>query len=143
MDKYYNEVKDFFTHEPRFNVVLLKTNKIVNLDKIIEKLKFTIIDLKKLIIEGDIQFERIEGYTDLLNILNEICNNVIKEGAVFLNLDLVLSALDKKKREQFFERLLQKTFPHPSIFITVLFRDEILDVKPQEFNYAKVIELEE
>jgi len=143
MDKYYNKIKDHFTHEPRFNIVLLKANKIVNLNEISEKLKFKIIDLKKLIIKGDIDLERIDGYTDLLNILNEICNNVKEKGATFLNLDLLLSTLNKKKRKQFFERILQKTFPNPALFVTVLFNNEVLDVKPQEFNYAKVIELEE
>jgi len=143
MVRYYNEIKEFFTRKPRFNVVLIKAKPTESLEELSEKLRFQVVDLKKLVIEGEIELERIDGYTNLLESLKEISKKIEGEGLLFLNLDLYLSALKKKKREQFFESILQKTFPNPVIFTTVIFRDEVPDVRHQEFNYARVIEGEE
>lgn len=141
MDKYTPEIKDFFGHKPRFNVVLIKgNNKKVNFEELSKELNFQIIDIQKLAMEGKIELERIDGYSDLLKLLKHVSNKITKEGALLLNLDLLLSLLSKKKREQFFERALQKTFYKPVIFVTIIFKDEVPDVKHQEFNYAKVIE---
>lgn len=140
MGRYNNEIKEFFERKPRFNVVLIKGNKKVNLEELSKELNFQIIDLQKLAIEEKIEFEKIDGYSDLLELLKHVSNEITKEGALLRNLDLLLSLLSKKKREQFFERALQKTFYKPIIFITIIFKDEVPDVKYQEFNYAKVIE---
>lgn len=140
MNRYNNEIKEFFERKPRFNVVLIKGNKKVNLEELSKELNFQIIDLQKLAIEEKIEFEKIDGYSDLLELLKHVSNEITKEGALLLNLDLLLSILSKKKREQFFERALQKTFYKPIVFITIIFKDEVPDVKHQEFNYAKVIE---
>jgi hypothetical protein len=140
MDRYNNEIKKFFERKPRFNVVLIKGNKKVNFEGLSKKLNFQIIDLKKLAIEEKIEFEKIDGYSDLLELLKHVSNEITKEGALLLNLDFLLSILSKKKRKQFFERALQKTFYKPIVFITIIFKDEVPDVKHQEFNYAKVLE---
>lgn len=140
MNRYNNEIKEFFERKPRFNVVLIKGNKKVNFEELSKELNFQIIDLQKLAIEEKIEFEKIDGYSDLLELLKHVSNEITKEGALLLNLDLLLSILSKKKREQFFERALQKTFYKPIVFITIIFKDEVPDVKHQEFNYAKVIE---
>ena len=140
MNRYNNEIKEFFERKPRFNVVLIKGNKKVNLEELSKELNFQIIDLQKLAIEEKMEFEKIDGYSDLLELLKHVSNEITKEGALLLNLDLLLSILSKKKREQFFERALQKTFYKPIVFITIIFKDEVPDVKHQEFNYAKVIE---
>lgn len=140
MNRYNNEIKEFFERKPRFNVVLIKGNKKVNLEELSKELNFQIINLQKLAIEEKIEFEKIDGYSDLLELLKHVSNEITKEGALLLNLDLLLSILSKKKREQFFERALQKTFYKPIVFITIIFKDEVPDVKHQEFNYAKVIE---
>jgi len=140
MAKYYNEIKEFFTRKPRFNVVLVKANSTESLKELSEKLRFQIVDLKKLTMEGEIELEKIDGYTSLSESLKEMARDIKGEGLLFLNLDLCLSVLSKKKREQFFERILQKTFPKPVIFTTVIFKDEVPDVRYQEFNYAKIIE---
>lgn len=140
MVRYYNEIKEFFTRKPRFNVVLIKGKQTVGLEELGKKLRFQVVDLKKLAIEGEIEIERIDGYTNLLESLKEISKKIGGEGILFLNLDLYLSVLSRKKREQFFERILQRTFPEPAIFMTVIFKDEVPEVRHQEFNYAKVIE---
>lgn len=140
VDKYANEIKQFFARMPRFNVVVVKSKQSVSLEYLAEEIEFQLVDLKNSVIEGEINLEEITGYTELLKTLNRMCDEVKKQGIVFSHIDLLLSALDRSKRKYFFERLLQKTFPRPSIFSTVIFGDEIPDVKHQEFSYAKVIE---
>lgn len=137
-----NEIKLFFANMPRFNVVLIKTTQPVSLRNLSQKLEFQIIDLKNLVMQGKVRLEEIDGYNDLLRILNEICSNVKEQGVTFTHLDLLLSTLDRDKRKRFFERVLQKTFSRSAVFSTALFRDEIPDVRHQKFNYAKVIEWE-
>lgn len=137
---YIKEIKEFFERKPRFNLVLIKCDQKVEGTKLSKELNYEIIDLKELVIEGKTKMEEIDGYTDLLNTLKNLSNKTLKEGVVILNLDFLLSALNKQKRRYFFENVLQKTFPKPIILITFIFKDEVPEVSHQEFSYAKVIE---
>lgn len=139
MVEYTGEIKEFFRHKPRFNVVLIKSSQEVNGEELSKELNYEAIDIQKLIAEKRLEIEKIDGYTDLLEFLKYISNGVTKEGAL-INPDLLLSCLNKEKRRYFFESVLQKTFPKPVILITSIFKDEVPDVSHQEFNYAKVIE---
>jgi hypothetical protein len=138
MAEYTGEIKEFFGHRPRFNVVLIKGEE-VNEKELSKELNFEAIDIQKLVAEERLKIEKIDGYTDFLELLKYISNGVTKEGAL-INPDLLLSCLNKEKRRYFFESVLQKTFPKPIILITSIFMDEVPDVSHQEFNYAKVVE---
>lgn len=136
MDKYVDEIKEFIAHKPRFNVILIKDNQKIDLDELSKKLNYQIIDATEKVTE----FEKIDGYTDLLEFFKNISDETTKEGVVVVNNDFFLSSLNKKKIEQFFENVLQKTFPKPIILTTVIFKDEVPDIRQEEFNYAKIID---
>lgn len=139
MAEHTGEIKEFFGHKPRFNVVLIKSSQGVNEEELSKELNYEAIDIQKLVAEERLKIEKIDGYTDLLGFLKHISNGVTKEGAL-INSDLLLSCLNTEKRKYFFESVLQKTFPKPIILITSIFKDEVPDVSHQEFNYAKVVE---
>jgi len=139
MEEYIGAIKEFFEHRPRFNVVLIKSSREINEEGLSKELDYEAINIQKLIAEERLKFEKIDGYTDLLEFLKCISNGIKKEG-VLINLDLLLSCLNREKRKYFFESVLQKSFPKPVVLITSIFMDEVPNVSHQEFNYAKVIE---
>jgi hypothetical protein len=136
MDKYVDEIKEFIAHKHRFNVILIKDDQKIDLDELSKKLNYQIIDATEKVTE----FEKIGGYTDLLKFFRNISDETTKEGVLVVNNDFFLSLLNKKKIEQFFENVLQKTFPKPIILTTVIFKDEVPDIRQEEFNYAKIID---
>lgn len=133
------EIKEFFERKPRFNVVLIKSSQKVNEEELSKELDYEVVDIQELVAERRLEIEKIDGYTDILEFLKHVSKEVTK-GGVLINLDFILSCVNKEKRKYFFESVLQKTFPKPIILTTSIFKDEVPDVSYQEFNYAKVIE---
>ena len=84
--------------------------------------------------------EEIDGYTSLLNYINVLAEKTTKNIILILHLDILLTMLDRQKRQYFFEAMLQKTFRKPVIITTHLYSDEVPDTSSQEFNYAKTIQ---
>ena len=136
---YTREIKEFFGRGPRFNLVLIKSGQKVNKEELSRELDCEIVDIRELVEKGRLEIEKVDGYTDLLEFLKEISNEAPRE-CVLIDIDFLLSCLNKEKRKYFFVSILQKTFPKPIILITSVFKDEVPDVSYQEFNYAKVIE---
>jgi hypothetical protein len=139
MNDCVEEIRRYFDRMPRLNVVLIKSNTPVPDRELVDQLNCEAIDLKKLVAEGLLKPQAIDGYTDVLGFIADTAEKSTRE-IVLVHIDLLLSGLDRQKRLYFFEAVLQKTFRKSVILTTSLFSDEVPDTTQQEFSYAKSIQ---
>jgi len=140
MSSCVEEIREYLERAPRLNVVLIKAVAEIQEKQIVEEFDCDVINVKKLISEESLNIEGIDGYTSLLNFVNNTAEKTPKNIILILHLDILLTMLDRQKRQYFFEAILQKTFRKPVIITTYLYSDEVPDTSGQEFNYAKTIQ---
>ncbi len=140
MSSFIEEIQNYFGRVPRFNVVLIRAIEEVQERELIEAFNCDVVNIQNLVIEGDLNIEGIDGYTGLLTLIGNLAGKAQKNIILILHLDILLTSLNKQKRQYFFEALLQKTFTKPVILITHLYADEVPDTSSQEYNYAKTIQ---
>jgi hypothetical protein len=139
MNDCIEEIRQYFQRQPRLNVVLIKSNAPVPEKELIDGLNCEAINLRNLVAEGKLKPEEINGYTSLVGFITNLTSKTTRD-IVLIHIDLLLSSLDKQKRQYFFQAVLQKTFLKSIILTTFLFSDEVPDTTNQEFNYAKSVQ---
>lgn len=139
MNDNVEEIRQYFQRKPRFNAVVVKSSVPVPEEELVNDLDCEAFNLQKLVVEGTLKLEDVDGYTSLLTVITTLANRA-KKDIVLIHVDLLLSCLDKQKRQYFFQAFLQKTFRKSIILITSLFAEEAPNTTDQEFNSAKVIQ---
>jgi hypothetical protein len=139
MNDCVEEIRQYFQRRPRLNVVLVKSSAPVPEKELVNGLDCEAINLQKLVAEGMLKPEEINGYTAIIGFITDIASKATRD-IVLIYIDLLLSSLDKQKRQYFFQAVLQKTFQKSIILITSLFSEEVPDTTNQEFNYAKSVQ---
>jgi len=140
MSSSIEEIQEFFERVPRLNVVLIRAMEEIEEKELIEAFNCDVVNIQNLVSDGNLNIEGIDGYTGLLTFISDLTGKTQKNMILIMHLDILLTSLNKQKRQYFFEALLQKTFMKPVILITNLYADEVPDTSSQEFNYAKTIQ---
>ena len=139
MNDCIKEIRQYFERQPRLNVVVIKSNAPVPEKELVDGLNCEAVNLQNLVAEGILKPEEINGYTALVGFITNIASKTTRD-IVLIHIDLLLSSLDKQKRQYFFQAVLQKTFRKSIILTTFLFSDEVPNTADQEFNYAKSVQ---
>ncbi len=133
------EIRQYLQRQPRLNVVVVKSIAPVPERELVIGLDCEAVDLEQLVVEGKLKAEEINGYTALIDFINDTASKASKD-IELIQIDLLLSSLDKQKRHYFFQTVLQKTFRKSVVLVTSLFSDEVPGTADQEFNYAKSVQ---
>lgn len=137
-----NQITNFFNRIPRFKIVLIKTysRDADYYKRLSEELCYKFINLQEECKSKQIRIEELSGYTQLRDILKDYSDNM--GDVVFAEIDLLLSVLEKSKRMNFFETILNTQFSNNVVIPVSVFYQEIPEVE-NLYNSGLIIKEEQ
>ncbi len=130
-----DEILNFFKNNPRFNIAILK-GALPDPEELSKTIGFPILDIKEEILTDKIKLYDAIGYADMVEIIKKIAGNHYP-GIVIKDLDILLCALDRDKRESFFEKVLSTRFKSNIVLCISIFKADIPYY--EDYNHGLVL----